>query len=64
MQVQALKHKELTKKMIGCAMKEVDHGDYNQIINYLRIFKIEVSLPLNFGLPSLYFKRFVNSNIH
>jgi len=46
------------------ATKEVDHGDYNQIINYLRIFKIEVSLLFNFGVPSLYFKRFVNSNIH
>ena len=46
------------------AIKEVDHGDYNQIINYLRIFKIEVSLLLNFGVLSLYFKRFVNSNIH
>ena len=46
------------------AIKEVDNGDYNQIINYLRIFKIEVSLLFNFGLPSLYFKRFVNSHIH
>jgi len=46
------------------AIKEVDNGDYNQIINYLRIFKIEVSLLLNFSVPSLYFKRFVNSTIH
>ena len=46
------------------AIKEVDNGDYNQIINYLRIFKIEVSLLLNFGAPGLYFKRFVNSSIH
>jgi len=33
------------------AIKEVDNRDYNQIINYLRIFKIEVSLLLNFGVP-------------
>ena len=46
------------------AIKELDNGDYNQIINYLRIFKIEVSLLLNFGVPGLYFKRFVNSQIH
>jgi len=46
------------------ALKEVDNGDYNQIINYLRIFKIVVSLLLIFVVPSLYFKRFVNSTIH
>jgi GxxExxY protein len=41
------------------AIKEVDNGDYNQIINYLRVFKIEVGLLLNFGAASLQFKRFV-----
>jgi len=45
------------------AVREVDNGDYNQIINYLRVFKMEVGLLLNFGAPSLQFKRFVNSNI-
>ena len=43
------------------AQKTVDNGDYNQIINYLRVFKLEVSLLLNFGAPSLQFKRFVNT---
>jgi GxxExxY protein len=43
------------------ALKEVDNGDYNQIINYLRVFKMEVGLLLNFGAPSLQFKRFINS---
>jgi len=46
------------------AIREVDNGDYNQIINYLRVFKMEVGLLLNFGVPSLQFKRFVNSNIN
>jgi GxxExxY protein len=35
------------------ALKEVDNGYYNQIINYLRVFKMEVGLLLNFGAPSL-----------
>ncbi len=43
------------------AQKEVDNGDYNQILNYLRVFKMEVSLLLNFGAPSLQFKRFVHT---
>jgi GxxExxY protein len=46
------------------AIREVDNGDYNQIINYLRVFKMEVGLLLNFGAPSLLFKRFVNSNMN
>lgn len=45
------------------ALKEVDNGDYNQIINYLRVFGMEVGLLLNFGLPSLQFKRFINTKI-
>ena len=43
------------------AQKEVDNGDYNQIINYLRVFRVEVGLLINFGAPSLQFKRFVNT---
>lgn len=43
------------------AIKEVDNGDYNQILNYLRIFKMEVGLFLNFGTSSLQFKRFINT---
>jgi GxxExxY protein len=34
---------------------------YAQIINYLRVFNIEVGLLLNFGSESLQFKRFVNT---
>lgn len=43
------------------ALKETDNGDFNQIINYLRVFNMEVGLLLNFGTPSLQFKRFVNT---
>ena len=39
----------------------IDFKDNNQLINYLRVFKMEVGLLLNFGLPSLFFKRFINS---
>lgn len=45
------------------ARKIIDNGDYIQIINYLRVFSIEVGLLLNFGGKSLQFKRFVNSII-
>lgn len=43
------------------AIKEIDNGDYNQILNYLRVFKLEVGLLINFGAPSLQFKRLINS---
>lgn len=43
------------------ATNELDNGDSNQIINYLRVFKIEVGLLLNFGSKSLQYKRFVSS---
>ncbi len=46
------------------ATKEVDNGDYNQIINYLRVFKMEVGLLCNFGTLSLQFKRFIHSTIN
>src|SRR5258705_1251780 len=43
------------------AIREVDNGDYNQILNYLRVFKLEVGLLINFGAPSLQFKRLINT---
>jgi GxxExxY protein len=43
------------------AIKEIDNGDFNQILNYLRVFKMEVGLLFNFGAPSLQFKRFVHT---
>lgn len=42
------------------AISELDNSCFNKIINYLRVFKIEVGLLLNFGCPSLQYKRFVN----
>lgn len=43
------------------ALKEVDNSEMNQILNYLRIFNIEVGLLLNFGVPSLFFKRYIHT---
>ena len=44
------------------AVTEIDKACYNQILNYLKVFKIEIGLILNFGAASLQFKRFINSN--
>ena len=46
------------------AIKEVDKSSYNQIINYLKVFDLEVGLLLNFGGESLEFKRFVANRKH
>jgi GxxExxY protein len=35
---------------------------FNQIINYLKVFNLEVGLLINFGTSSLQVKRFVNNN--
>ena len=43
------------------AVTEVEPIFYNQIINYLKIFKIEVGLLINFGNISLQYRRFANS---
>ena len=42
-------------------LKEVDNSEMNQVLNYLRVFKIEVGLLLNFGASSLFFKRYINA---
>jgi GxxExxY protein len=41
------------------AIAELDNSCYNQILNYLRVFNLEVGLLINFGTPSLQFKRLV-----
>lgn len=41
------------------AIKEIGNGEMNQVLNYLKVFKKEIGLLLNFGGESLYFKRFV-----
>jgi len=43
------------------AVSELDNRCLAQIINYLRVFDIEVGLLLNFGEKSLRFKRFINN---
>ena len=43
------------------AVTAVEPLFYNQIINYLKIFKIEIGLLINFGNTSLQYKRFANS---
>lgn len=43
------------------AVVDVDNSCYAQIINYLRVFKMEIGLLLNFGSSSLQFKRFINT---
>ena len=43
------------------AVTEVEPLFYNQIINYLKVFKIEIGLLVNFGNKSLQYRRFANS---
>jgi len=43
------------------AIKEVGNDDFNQILNYLKVFKMEVGLLINFGASSLQFKRLINT---
>ncbi len=43
------------------AVTEVEPRFYIQIINYLKIFKIELGLLINFGNINLQYRRFANS---
>ena len=43
------------------SLKEVDNSEMNQVLNYLKVFKIEVGLLLNFGASSLFFKRYIHT---
>ena len=45
------------------ATSQFENQHFNQLINYLNVFRIEVGLLLNFGSSSLQFKRFVNSHL-
>jgi GxxExxY protein len=45
------------------AVSEIDKTYSSQVLNYLRVFNMEVGLLLNFGQESLYFKRYINSKI-
>lgn len=43
------------------ALSEINNTHFNQILNYLTAYQLEVGLLLNFGENSLNFKRFINS---
>jgi GxxExxY protein len=45
------------------AVAELDDIHLNQAINYLEAFKLETGLLINFGSPSLKFKRLINNKI-
>lgn len=45
------------------ALKALTSGDKAQLLNYLKATRMERGLVLNFGRPSLEFKRFVFSNL-
>jgi len=42
------------------AIFELENLYFNQVTNYLKVFKIEVGLLINFGSKSLQYKRFAN----
>lgn len=43
------------------AVAELTETHYNQILNYLTAYQLEIGLLINFGEPSLKVKRFINS---
>lgn len=45
------------------AVSEINETHYNQVLNYLTAYNLEIGLLLNFGEKSLKFKRFINSKI-
>lgn len=44
------------------AISKLEDKELNQILNYLKAYKCEIGLLINFGSTSLEFKRFINSN--
>ncbi len=45
------------------AVNQLENIHYNQVINYLKVFNLEVGLLVNFGTESLQVKRFVNNHL-
>ncbi len=43
------------------AVSEFEKKNFNQVLNYLEAFNVEVGLLLNFGVESLQMKRFLNN---
>jgi GxxExxY protein len=46
------------------AISVICEQQYAQILNYLKAFKMEIGLLINFGSTSLQFKRFINSKLN
>jgi GxxExxY protein len=44
------------------AVSEINDQHYSQILNYLKAYKLEIGLLINFGAKSLQFKRLINSS--
>lgn len=45
------------------AIGNFEPANFNQIINYLEAFQLEIGLLINFGKDSLEFKRFTNNKL-
>ncbi|MDZ7658186.1 GxxExxY protein [Fodinibius sp.] len=45
------------------ALSEINETHYNQVLNYLTAFQLEIGLLINFSENSLNFKRFINSKL-
>ena len=45
------------------AISQLEKIHFNQVINYLKVFNLEVGLLVNFGTDSLQVKRFVNNHL-
>ena len=46
------------------AVSELNEGHFAQVINYLKAYRLEVALLLNFGETSLKFRRFLHNPNH
>ncbi|MCA6448661.1 MAG: GxxExxY protein [Chitinophagaceae bacterium] len=44
-------------------VNQLEKIHFNQVINYLKLFNLEVGLLVNFGTESLQIKRFVNNHL-
>ncbi|MEO8173800.1 MAG: GxxExxY protein [Sediminibacterium sp.] len=45
------------------AVHQFEKIHFNQVLNYLKVFNLEVGLLINFGTESLQVKRFVNNKL-
>ena len=46
------------------AVNELTAAHYAQVVNYLKAYRLEVALLINFGESSLIFRRFLHNPIH